>query len=487
MAIPFETEFPVAMDSPYGFVAQVIAWLRGNNNSRVLEATRDADLDTDHATIRTDDGESLALRVLRSEGVAEAVGFRYDIPEAKHGRFWRTEAVLRWVGQGSGEGLLRLRGTCLPLQAGAVLERPKKPFLIKTLLAEARGGIDGLIAVKDAPHRLPGTEEGLLLARFALEGGASNLLPVVYVSQAENVAQRIPLHELNRLARHLGGVAHVLTEPDRNFSFSLRDLMDGRNPSGGVVAIAVPGKGILRRVWLGPLVPDVAALLHMTAEAAIALRSAMPATGWDWTALQDASLRQQRDRERGLLAENAERQGYEALYEEQITNLKDRIAELEGDLQMARASASAQQDRAAADLPMGLIQEIYAGELVDRLRMAAERTLSDAERDGLDRRSIAVLQAFLAAYPQAQARADLIADVGRATRDPARLAAQVERLLLRHGYVGKSNNKHVRLEAAPGFAGLASLTIPKTPGEYRGLKNQCGDILNALGLSSRGQ
>lgn len=213
----------------------------------------------------------------------------------------------------------------------------------------------------------------------------------------------------------------------------------------------------------------------------------MPTRGWDWTALQDAALRVQRDIERGLLAADQDRQGYETIYEEQIANLKDRIKDLELDLLTARESAAAERDRAAADLPAGLIQEVYEGEMIDRLRAAAQLSLASADSKGLDARSRAVLEAFLTGCPASSAADDLIAEVRRATKDGPKMAAQLERLLSRHGYVAKSDNKHLRLEAAPGFAGLDTLTIPKTPGEYRGLKNQCSDILNAFGLSSRGQ
>lgn len=481
--IPFETEFPVRMTDHRSLIAQVIAWLRGIEASRVLDSADESEFDKDYATIRDEGGEALTLRVLRRNDLVEVIGFRHDIPD-QHGRLWRTEAVLRWAAPG--DGLLRLRGTCLARQADARLARPKKPFLIKAILADDLGGDDQLLRVVDTPHYLSESDEGLDHAVLALTGEACAHLPVVYLSAPDDTARGLPKRAIARLAHQLGGVAHVLVEPSRAFSFVLRDRMEGQNPFGGTVAVAVPNRGIVRRFWIGPLLPDTAALSQAIAEAVIALRSAMPASGWDWTVLQDAALREQRARERGLLADEAIYSNEIDNLEGQVANLNDRIAQLESDLALAREVAA--EDRAAVSVvQVGQVLEIYEGELIDRLRAAAELALSSADRVGLDKRSSAVLRAFLSAYPQSQARADLAEEVGRATRAGAKMAQQVEKLLSRHGYVWKSNNGHARLEAKPGYDGLLSLTLSSSPSDHRTPDNLRKQILNALGLSSRGQ
>lgn len=203
--IPFETEFVVKIPDPNGFAAQVIAWLRGMKNSRVLDKASDADLDKDHASIRSSNGEALTLRVLRNCNTAEAIGFRHDIPEVERGRFWRTEAVIRWAGQASGEGLLRMRGTCLPLQVGADLDRPKKPYLIKSVLADGLGGNDDVLPVSAAPLLLPETDDGLDLAELALTGRANTYLPVVYISATDVARLSILPNDVSRFAFKLGG------------------------------------------------------------------------------------------------------------------------------------------------------------------------------------------------------------------------------------------------------------------------------------------
>lgn len=67
--------------------------------------------------------------------------------------------------------------------------------------------------------------------------------------------------------------------------------------------------------------------------------------------------------------------------------------------------------------------------------------------------------------------------------DHARLAGDVSAILLRHGYRKKGDNKHPRLEPKEEYHGLESLTLSKTPSDYRSLRNLRKQIERALGLS----
>lgn len=47
-----------------------------------------------------------------------------------------------------------MRTACLANSPQAILEIPKKPYLIKSLLMDGWGGTDGLLSVKDTPYFL---------------------------------------------------------------------------------------------------------------------------------------------------------------------------------------------------------------------------------------------------------------------------------------------------------------------------------------------
>jgi hypothetical protein len=78
---------------------------------------------------------------------------------------------------------------------------------------------------------------------------------------------------------------------------------------------------------------------------------------------------------------------------------------------------------------------------------------------------------------------ELKQDLDRVTKDRRRVATELTSLLRRHGYSEKSDNKHIRLEAAEEFDGLDAITLPKTPSERRGLRNLRTQIERALGIN----
>ncbi|MCB1360712.1 MAG: hypothetical protein H6899_01345 [Rhodobacter sp.] len=103
--VPFSTEFPVSVPSNRAaFPAEIIAWLRGADYSRVLKDRADDDVDADHAHLKAGKGEDLRLRALVLDGRGESIGFRDDHPD-RHGRLWRTKAALRNPCAGNGQGV----------------------------------------------------------------------------------------------------------------------------------------------------------------------------------------------------------------------------------------------------------------------------------------------------------------------------------------------------------------------------------------------
>lgn len=134
------------------------------------------------------------------------------------------------------------------------------------------------------------------------------------------------------------------------------------------------------------------------------------------------------------------------------------------------------------DLIKRLGPEIYPGEIYDRLRFAVQTTLSYSDTIGLDPRSGAILRRIIERIPRSPALDELLLDLSRATKNPKRIADDLTALLCRHGYQSKSDNKHIRLEPLVEYVGLNSITIPKTPGENRGLQNQRKQIERTLGI-----
>jgi hypothetical protein len=479
--LSFSTEFPVVpSDNRAAFVAEVVAWIRGMEHQTVLSSKSEAELDGANVHVRSPTGEELRMRELITRNGWTAIGIRHDLPDDL-GRVWRSECVLKRGAAEGGQDLLRLRTQCIAASPGARLDPPRKPYLIKALLKNGWGGRDQQFNVTDQPVWIENNDAGLALAKSVTLGEAAKWLPSVYVSATGVSSWQLSHREIEKLAYDLGGVAHVVVEPNRAFSFLLRDQTEGRNAYGGTVGLSVPGKGIVRRYYLGWQIQNADELATAVRLAASTLRSQMPAHGWDWTELQEQALRAHRERERNRLSASE----LEKLYLEEIDNLQDRIRQLE---QQLAASQIASLDTDEADfstdnLVKRLGPEIYSGEISDRLRFAAKTTLLVAEQIGLDPRSKAILQRVVERLPASPALAELSKDLDRATKDPKRVASELTSLLARHGYSEKSDNKHIRLEANKGFDGLDAITLPKTPSEHRGLKNLRKQIARTLGIT----
>lgn len=479
--LPFATEFPVKrVENNSAFIAEIITWLRGTSYSTILAASAEKELDTDNAHLRSENGEELRIRVLGSDSVADAIGFRHDFPD-RDGRLWRTEGVLKRKVTDDEQDLIRLRTQCIAMRAGAHLESPKKPYLIKSLIKGGWGGRDATLVVSDQPVWLEDSEDGLATARAVTLGEATKSLPTIYVSATGDREWLVNRDVIEKLAYDLGGVAHVVVEPSRAFSFSLRDETGGDNAYGGALGLAIPARGIVSRYFIGWQISNIRDLVAAAKTAALSLRGQMPSRGWDWTELQEQALRAQRERDKAKLNQ----QEIEELYETEICNLKEKIIQLEQEIQ--DRSDSLKSDAGEGDVFSPILEkigpEIYPGEMLDRLRYAANTTLLNADQSGLDSRSQAILKRIVDKISPSAALKELKTDIDRATKDPGRVSTQVVSLLGRHGYQQKAEKKHVRLEARKGYDGLTSITLSKTPGDYRGLKNLRNQIEKSLGIN----
>lgn len=481
--LPFITEFPILRSSnKAAFPAEVFAWLRGMAGSTVLNSTSEREFDGENVHFITSTGEELRMRELVSDGEWKAIGFRHDMPD-EQGRVWRTEAVLRRGGDDILHDLIRIRTQCLAKQAGAIVQTPKKPFLIKSLLSGEWGGVDGELCVCDKPFWLGENEEDLDLAKLVLHGKASEFLPIVYISATGDERWLFNKSEIEKLAYDLGGVVHVVVEPSRNFSFQLRDQSSGKNVYGGTVGLALPQGGFVRRFFLSQRFESARDILEGIRGDAIRFRAHMPSIGWDWTDFQEYALRRQRETLRSSLSQVDADQLFEE-FTKQLDDLQEENKQLKDQMaSQIRIDAAEDQGGAANDRPLKSVgKEIYPGEVLDRIRFAAETALLFAEAEGIDERSRAIWRKIVDCVPRSSALDELLSDLVRATKDAKRMASEIGELLQRHGYRDKSDKNHICFEPQNEFVGLRSITISKTPSDRRGLVNARKQIERTLGI-----
>ena len=478
----FATEFPVRqVPHPADFVAQATTWLRGIKDSSILMSQDVSETGGDIAHLRSPSGEELRWREFGRNGTSfEALGFRHDLPDV-HGRLWRTEAVIRRNLFKDNQDLIRLRTQCIATRAGARLEVPRKPYLLKSILVDGWGGMDGLLEVSDKPHWLGGGEADLGLACAITLGRASTFLPVIYVSAIEDGVWLLSRSEIEKLSYDLGGVAHVVVEPSRAFSFDLRTISSGKNSYGGTLGVSLPGHGIVRKFYLGVLHATTPSLIAELVSFGASLRTQMPSNGWDWTDIQEEALKLQRRRDRNRVSVSE----LTDLYEEEIDNLKDKINQLELKISELREKETREiREPVRLDLIFDEVgPEIYNGEFLDRLRMMAKECMDRVDQIGLDNRSKIFLEKFCSNLTYASDLEELRAELKRAERSGGAAGSNFVRLLVRVGYWEKAEKKHIRLEPRPEMVGLSSVTLLKTPSDGRSWANTRLQIERSMGLS----
>jgi hypothetical protein len=483
--LQFSTEFPInAFTDKAQFVAEMVSWLRGTQYSTVLDHEAAHENDGARTYRFAPSGEELRTIEFDSNGSWAALGFRHDYPDDL-GRDWRTECVVKRLSEA--EAILRIRSQCSARSPTAKIDVPKRPFLVKAILTGGRGSADGLFQVTDKPIWLEETETHVSLASSIVAGIASKYLPILYVSATNSDNWLLSRDQIEKLAYDVGGVAHVVVEPSRAFSFELMGTSKGQNPYGGTVGVASPQAGLVQRLFLGWDYPSSAAISEAAKRSAISLRGRMSPAGWDWTELQEAAISQ----ERNLAKQASSSIDLEKLYNEEIYTLKEQITDLKKQIQ-AQERGEEIEKLARYENKFSKIQdlfpsnhkELYDGELEDRFRLALNGALRTAEASGLDSRSTAVFKEIASKMRLSSGCEALLGSLDKASKAGApKSVKQFVAVLEQMGFVQKSQNNHIRMEPPGWMSGVESITLPKTPSDHRAALNIKAQIEKTLGIN----
>lgn len=389
--------------------------------------------------------------------------------------------------EGAKQHSVRLRTQCQALEPSAQIETPRKPYLLKSLLMDGWGGQDGRFVVSDKPVWLEETNEHLALTESAIFGEATADLPIVYVSTRSGSSRDLSDDRIERLAYRLGGVAHILVEPSRAFSFDLKNVAEGKNAYGGAIGIYSPVLGLTGRYFIDWDLADPDALSERVEDAVIALRTRMPVRGWDWSELQERSLRSLRSGPH----EEIEFKELEKIYLEEIDALTEQVSDLKGTIddqnEMIVNNEKSKSNRTNDPFNnlFNLVgREIYSGEVADRLRLAAKVALSQKGTGAIDERSAEIFSTFISKVQRSEEGSAFVDQLKNCTSSNDKLSSALIPFLSSHGFNKKSENKHIRMEPEASLKGIGSATIPKSPSDHRTAKNMRSQLMQLLGLRS---
>lgn len=224
----FQTQFAVDNNSSIDQLLNIwITWLDGSPNSNFSKTHFDQILDEFSFQL---DKELVHIIKCKNDAY-EGIGFRYE-KEGDQDDNWITEIV---GAKFDNEYKIGIQVHWNSTQPSRQTPRTKKPYIIKQIFDGLGGGKDGNLKVLDKAYYLK--ESDLEFVGKIIGNEASNTMPVVYISVKENNSSYV---NSNIVAHHLVGMAHVLVEPNRDFSYSLMEVTSRKNVYLGAVGIYWP-------------------------------------------------------------------------------------------------------------------------------------------------------------------------------------------------------------------------------------------------------
>lgn len=465
--ITFSTEFPLDPKNKASDVLRLACdWLAGSPHTLLPEDAFELIPNDEIREVRAG-SESATLAAVTAVD-HEIAGLQYR--KLEDALEWVTSIVARHDGV---ETLFSLQLSCEALGTVARLPAPKKPYLIKQVLATLSGGSDGEVPVGDKPFLL--TETDTDIAAALIRGEAKNRLPIIYVS-ADFRDQHVI--DPSQFSTFVSGLAHVVVEPSRTFSAALRPLVDGRNVYGGTIGVYWPQSSARTSYYLDRFSGDARAMQRaISDDLRVALANRRLSSGCTWSHLQEQLSRRRIERLRDagsasvddyVAAFDADSKAKEAL----LAAADAEIVRLNADLKRISSKVGSSS---AGLLKLGKEHDLWPGEIRDLVVSVLHDSLRNM-KDGSRRQH--VIADLLEANPQSTALASMAVEIKSALKTYRSMDAKTLSTLTGIGFTISEDGKHYKAI----FRGDARymFTFPKTSSDHRAGRNVGSDITSTL-------
>ncbi len=464
----YTSTFPLSSEvGPEQVVGMSARWLSDSPHHNWTRTDLPDSPESDHLHVLRKYDQVVEYGVLRGQDGSLAA-FRHRWTENATLE-WTTEVTTSFVNER--QPLFCVRVQCSSVVAGVALPMPRKPYLVRRAMEELGGGSDGAFAVSDVPVEL--REGDLEIARSVVDGDSGTLLPIVYVSSSYGTEAYA---DASALARHLSGLAHVVVEPSRQFSFDLREATAGRNTYGGAVGVYWPrGTGLHARYLPSSFRYDELERVIIEDIRLITCES-QPIPGTTWSAVDkaesDARLRSLRAERSTDIDEWVE--AFESDRQSLVSDLEranNEIDKLRGRLRSRERAGSA----GGALLGLGNEADLFPGEVLEIVIAAMAHARS---RAGDDTRTAHVIDDLIEANPIASRRDGMVAEVKSIVSDAERFTNREIERLEDLGFTVSSSGKHHK--AVYGNDARYQFSIAKTSSDHRAGKNLASEICSKL-------
>lgn len=465
--LSFATDFPVRRDRRVSdFLASIKRWILESPHTS-FSATHLAALETEMEARPPKGSESVRL-LSYTEDDDEAAAIRYVTGDDELA--WNTEAVFSREGSDCWVSIRVSSESRLPKRE---LPKAKKPVLIRTLLQDLGGGEDGRLRVSQEPQRLDNVD--IDVAAELILGKTNTRLPVVYVSAGFNCDYLV---DVDRLAKQLSGLAHVVVEPNRAFSLRLKYEVNSENVFGGTIGLYWPQGGGRRAFFMGPQHESPGAIARaVAAELRSALNNRRALARCTWATVQEAvarralaHLKAAGSKELTLYVEEFDKEI--AAKTEQLADAEAEALRLQAEVRRLESQACARQGRV---LRSGSEQDLYPDEISSVVLSVLQEAITRVPEDS---RRLHVLEDLVAANAlpdQAAVYRDRLKALLRGTRG---VDAKVARGLRDLGFELTGDGKHYKMVFRNDDR--YTFTLAKSASDYRSGLNAAGTIARLL-------
>lgn len=463
----FSASFPIETETtPQAVLSLMRKWVTGSPHYGWTEA--DLETNSGSGTIEKIQkyGQEVRLGVLDA-GDDQIAALRHSWEDGS--RNWVTEATAVFS-----EGrcpLFTARVYCTTTIAGAETPIARRPHIIPLLLREIGGGNDGPLEVLDTPHRLEG-DQGALAADLVL-GKADVILPCLYLSVTNATKLYV---DPDDLSRDLAGIAHVIVEPSREFSFQLRDATNGRNAFGGAVGVywsqgrGLPARYLPQQFRPGQLESSVVADITRI------WREQRPLPGTNWAAIEQAEASARLEALKRDKSDSVEE--WEEAFAEDQKAKDNALTEANSEIDRLRAEIAAMQSSPGSGgqlLASGNERALFHGELQEIIVSALKAQRANAMDES---RTAHVLDDLLEANPVGERRSEFARVVKDALSTAKEIGNREIGELQRIDFSVTGEGKHYKavFESDPRY----TFTLPKTSSDHRAGKNLVSEITKKL-------
>lgn len=462
--LAFSTEFPIQhKHDSRAFIQAFSRWLLGSPHTDFVEADFSGFAEQSQAE-RAKNKERVTL-IQFAAASEQSVAIRYA--KRAEGIEWETSVVFS---RNSTDSWVAIRVSRESSYLASSLPPAKKPVLVRTLLNELGGALDGVLQVGSSPHHLAETD--VESAARLMTGESASRLPIVYISARFG---GVPTVDARRMARDLAGLAHVVVEPSRPFSLRLKFEVGGQNVYGGTIGVYWPDGGGRKAFSIGAAYPtsdDLASAIQ--AEVLSALKNRRGIARCSLASVQELASRQALDAIRAN--GSAELVEFAKVFDQEIVALRDKNEEAEKEIWRLRNEVLALEARLPVDggtlLSRGIEQDLYQGEILSIVRDALEEAQTNSTADS---RRAHILADVVAANAEAPNTAKAMKEeLKRLLRAYKTMDRQTKKGLEDLGFVVGEEGKHIKLVFQSDDR--YTFTLAKSGSDYRGGLNAVGDI-----------